>query len=59
MARDSEIEPRHLPAEITAGPGAITIARPSQTLHVANPDVEAHQAGRTMVIRNEGQASSF
>ncbi len=33
MARDGVIEPRHLPAEITARPGAVVIARPSQTLH--------------------------
>ena len=35
MARGGEIEPRHLPAEITAGLGAVVIARPSQTLHGA------------------------
>jgi DNA-binding NtrC family response regulator len=58
MASDAEIEPRHLPGEITAGPGAITVARPSQTPHVAKAEVETHQAGRTIVIRNERQASS-
>ena len=40
MAGDGEIEPRHLPAEITAGPGAVTIPRPSQTLHVAKQEFE-------------------
>ena len=58
MAREAEIEPGHLPAEITAGPGAMTIVRPSQTPHLAEPEVESHQAGRTIVIRNERQASS-
>ena len=36
MAADGEIEPRHLPEEITAGAGAVTIPRPRPpTLHVA------------------------
>ena len=40
MAGDGEIEPRHLPAEITAGPGAAVIVRPSQTLHGAKQEFE-------------------
>jgi len=36
MAGDGEIEPRHLPEEITSGPGAVTITgRRPPTLHVA------------------------
>ena len=59
MARDAEIEPRHLPAEITAKPGAIAIAPTSPTLHVAKPEVETHQAGSAILFRNEGRATSF
>ena len=55
MAGDGEIEPRHLPAEITAGPGAVVIARPSQTLHVAKQEC-AHP---TAFLRIEGEATSF
>jgi DNA-binding NtrC family response regulator len=41
MAGDGEIQPRHLPVEITAGPGADTSARPrSGTLQIAKRQFE-------------------
>ena len=40
LAGEGEIDLRHLPQEITAGPDAVTIARPCQTLHAAKREFE-------------------
>jgi two-component system, NtrC family, response regulator AtoC len=40
MAGDGEIEPRHLPTEITAGPSAVTMPQPARTLSVAMQEFE-------------------
>jgi hypothetical protein len=56
MARDGEIEPRHLPAEITAGPGAVAIARPSQTLHRAKQEFE-RESMRHVLVHSDGKRS--
>jgi two-component system, NtrC family, response regulator AtoC len=54
MAGEGEIEPRHLPAEIIAGPGAVTIPRAVQTLQVAKEEF-ARQYMRRVLADNDGK----
>jgi DNA-binding NtrC family response regulator len=55
MAADGEIEPRHLPEEITAGPGAVTTSRPRPpTLHVAKQAFE-HEYMRHVLAQSDGK----
>jgi transcriptional regulator with PAS, ATPase and Fis domain len=55
MAIDGEIEPRHLPSEITDEAGAATWARPTpQTLHVAKQEFE-RQYLRDVLAHTDGK----
>ena len=55
MARDGEIEPRHLPAEITDEPGAATNARPmSRTLQGAKQQFEREYV-RNVMAHSDGK----
>ena len=53
MAMDGEIEPRHLPAEITAEAGA-DIVHPAQTLHAAKQEFEREYL-RLVLARSDGR----
>ena len=54
MAGEGEIEPRHLPAEIIAGPDAVTILPPLRTLQVAKQEF-ARQYMRRVLADNDGK----
>ena len=54
MAGEGEIELRHLPTEITAGPDEVTIPRPVQTLRVAKQEF-ARQYMRHVLAHSDGE----
>jgi DNA-binding NtrC family response regulator len=54
LAGEGEIETRHLPTEITAGPDAVTIPRPTQTLQVAKQQL-AREYMRHVLVHSDGK----